>query len=196
MDTQWISNDFMGFLKEPAEVVFSEWTPWEMRRSIGYARSPGVYLIARFDDQKPSQGSAVHTDKHIVYIGLTGKRSLTSLASRWNAFRRSAFEGKFGHSGGRHYRESELPQTPEGLYVAAYAHHIPLAIMASGSEKVEVSAEWVAKMEEIAQAKRAAGKDPELETELNTSWRMYIERRCIFEYALANGGRLPVCNKE
>ena len=190
MSIDWIPDYLKGQLEEPVGIEFSEWTPWEERNSIPYSKYPGVYLIARFDRDKPPFGPAAHTDNHVIYVGVTGTRSFKTLRSRWNAFQRSALQGKSSHAGGNSYRKSELPQTSEGLYVAAYAQEMPLNRMDTGNVTVTMSTH---RLRELLDG---IGYDPALANHLNCAWRLYMERRCLFEYVLANNGKLPLCNKE
>ena len=201
MRIDWISENLKGYLEEPVEVEFSEWTPWDRRNSISNIGYPGVYLIARFNNDEPPNGPAIHIVDHVIYIGVTGVRPHQDskreyklyfkdigLRSRWKKFHRSAFEGKKEHAGGISYRRSGLPETSEGLYVAAYAHSRPLIPFSNERVKVDIGY-----LEEL---KRKVGGDPALGNHLNRAWRLYVERRCLFEYALASNGKLPLCNKE
>ena len=201
MSIDWISDNLKGYLEEPVEIEFSEWTPWEMRNSIPNSTYPGVYLIGRFDNDEPPNRPAIRTVGHVIYIGVTGvrphkdfngdfKRYFKDIAlrNRWKEFHVSAFEGKNEHAGGISYRNSDLPQTSEGLYVAAYAHSRPLRRLTK--ERVDVDPEYLEKL------MRIVGEALELTDPLNRALRLYVERRCLFEYALANNGKLPLCNKE
>ena len=190
MTLNWISDHLKKYLKDPEILEFSEWTPWEERNVIPNINCPGVYLIARFDNDELPVGPAEHMESRIAYIGMTGTRSYKTLRNRWNAFQRSAFQGKSAHAGGNSYRKSKLPQTSEGLFVAAYAHIRPLNRLVTGNEVITVDAQ---KLQDLLDK---IGYDPALGNPLNCAWRLYVERRCLFEYALANNGKLPLCNKE
>ena len=170
-------------MERPVEVEFSEWTPWVRRNSIPNRRSPGIYLIAIFDASNPPNAPAVHTEGRIIYIGMTGTRSFKTLRNRWRAFHRSVFEGKCEHAGCISYRNRKSPPTSEGLYVAAFPHVRPLIQLKEGEQMVEVSVKY---LEEL---KRIVREDPALSDPLNCAWRLYVERRCLFEYALANTGQ-------
>ena len=194
MRIDWISENLKGYLEEPVEVEFSKWIPWERRDLISDSTYPGVYLIARFDSDEPPDGPAIHMDAHIVYIGMTGTRSFQTMKNRLSAFHRSVFEGKSAHAGGNSYRNSELSQTTEGLYVAAFAHTRPLKLSVKRKAKVEVSREYLEQLKR--QVDKKAVENAELGDVTNCAWRLYVERRCLFEFALANNGKLPLCNKE
>jgi hypothetical protein len=90
---------------EKAPVVpieFSRWVRWRDRNNLPERNRCGVYLLARFPNTLPvATEQADPFADHVIYIG----ESCTSLAHRWRQFHRSAFEGKFGHSGGATYRE-------------------------------------------------------------------------------------------
>jgi len=96
------------------EIKFSHWTRWAKRTSLKGIRSPGVYILAHFD--VASAGRASPQAEQIVYIGETCNNSLRG---RWQQFNRSAFEGKFGHSGGRTYRQVFGGQG-DNLYITAF----------------------------------------------------------------------------
>jgi len=96
------------------EIIFSHWTRWIERTSLKGIRSPGVYLLTHFD--VAPAGRANPRAEQIVYIGETCNNSLMR---RWRQFNRSAFEGKFGHSGGRTYRQVFGGQG-DSLYIAAF----------------------------------------------------------------------------
>jgi hypothetical protein len=74
---------------------FTPWHPWARRKdgSINLGL-PGVYLLAEFD-RRPTLGTPALSRK-IFYIGET----CSTLHRRLYSFQRSAFENKFGHSGG------------------------------------------------------------------------------------------------
>ncbi len=99
---------------EDSEIIFSHWTRWTERTLLKGIHSPGVYLLAHFDVEPAGQANP--RAKQIVYIGETCK----NLMRRWRQFNRSAFEGKFGHSGGRTYRRV-FDDQGDNLYVAAFA---------------------------------------------------------------------------
>jgi len=88
-------------MKKIPRVSFSEWVQWSERTKLARIDESGVYVLARF--KKPPMGKVNPLSKEIVYIGETCD---TSLRGRWNQFNRSAFEGKFGHSGGTTYRST------------------------------------------------------------------------------------------
>lgn len=101
-------------------VAFSHWIPWKDRKSAPGIGFPGVYALARFPEDAPD-GPADPFVNAVVYIGETCK----SLKERWYQFERSAFEGKFGHSGGATYREIHWTEIEAGdrgncLYVSAF----------------------------------------------------------------------------
>ena len=92
---------------------FQRWTLWCDRIDIKGAASPGVYLLAQYTSSVPKIVDPLNPE--IVYVGETSGQTLRS---RWNQFNRSAFDGKFGHSGGRNYREI-IRRNSRSLYVAA-----------------------------------------------------------------------------
>ena len=96
------------------EIIFSHWTQWADRTSLNGIYYPGVYLLAHF--YAAPAGRANPQAKEIIYIGETCNNSLTG---RWRQFHRSAFEGKYGHSGGTTYRQVFSGQG-DNLYVAAF----------------------------------------------------------------------------
>ena len=98
---------------EMPPISFSEWLLWGERTKIGGADSPGVYILAKFDERP--EGEADPKDGRIVYIGETCDNSLKG---RWHQFDRSAFRSKDGHSGGWSYSET-FKDAGEDLFVAA-----------------------------------------------------------------------------
>ena len=95
-------------------VSFSEWVRWQERTGVDGIQAPGVYVLARF--VTPTPGEADPLAREVVYIGETSARTLRE---RWNEFSRSAFEGKFEHSGGRTYL-AEYGDDGSSLFVAAF----------------------------------------------------------------------------
>ena len=98
---------------QDADVVFSHWVRWADRRSLAGIEFPGVYVLAQFPTGAPD-GQANPLAHELVYIGETCK----SLKARWFQFDLSAFQGKFGHSGGATYRRLVKDQGQD-LFVAA-----------------------------------------------------------------------------
>jgi len=96
------------------EIIFSHWVPWADRTSLKGINYPGVYLLAHFDATPTARANP--QAKEIIYIGETCDNSLMG---RWRQFHRSAFEGKYGHSGGATYRQVFGGQG-DNLYVAAF----------------------------------------------------------------------------
>lgn len=76
-------------------VVFSPWHPWAERFSIEGMDAAGVYTLACFEKGPPPNLDVL--DGQVVYIGETCDNDL---AGRLSQFHRSAFLGKYGHSGG------------------------------------------------------------------------------------------------
>ena len=108
-------------MKLPA-IRFSNWISCDQDDPMrDFKGLPGVYLLAHF--RKPPRGRANPRAQEIVYIGET----CNSLRSRWNQFRRSAFESKGGHGGGDTYRKkfgpvrSQLLKYSQRLYIAVFA---------------------------------------------------------------------------
>jgi hypothetical protein len=89
---------------------FSPWVRWCDRNKpnkLTDTDKPGVYLLAKFPDTFPDPAEpADPLADQVIYIGET----CTSLTRRWSMFERSAFQGKFGHSGGATYRETYCDQ--------------------------------------------------------------------------------------
>ena len=94
-------------------VIFSPWFHWDERSHMSNINQPGVYLLAHFET--PDPGNANPQAKEIIYIGET----CTRLSKRWRQFHRSAFEGKWGHSGGRSYWKTFGKEDRHRLYVAS-----------------------------------------------------------------------------
>jgi len=88
--------------------------PWADRKRIDGRTKPAVYILARFEH--PPSGTACPLTEEIIYFGETCSQTLSA---RWNQFNRSAFQGKFAHSGGWTYRE-EFGDDGHTLYVAAW----------------------------------------------------------------------------
>jgi hypothetical protein len=99
---------------ESPKIRFSKWVKWDNREVLEDSDYPGVYLLAHFDIM-PNEPADPITEQ-IIYIGETCNQNLQK---RWYQFNRSAFEGKFGHSGGATYR-GKFGDRGETLYVAAY----------------------------------------------------------------------------
>ncbi len=95
------------------EIAFTPWVQWSSRKSLEGGKSPGVYLLAHFDSV-PTGGAELNA-REIIYIGETCNNSLIG---RWRQFHRSAFQGKYGHSGGKTYRQ-EFGDEGQNLYVSA-----------------------------------------------------------------------------
>ncbi len=92
---------------------FCRWTRWADRNTITRTDAPGVYILGRFHESPPSKVNPL--DRRVIYIGETAQQNLHG---RWRQFERSAFQGNFGHSGGRTYRD-RVAKTPRYLYVSA-----------------------------------------------------------------------------
>ena len=96
-------------------IKLSPWKPWNQRDSIRNSDEyPGVYLLARFPDGPPRKVNMLSED--IVYVGETVDQTL---CARWYQFNRSAFQNKFGHSGGKTYR-SIIGGSSRSLFVSAF----------------------------------------------------------------------------
>ena len=94
------------------DIVFTKWFRWSERNSIENSDLPGVYILAKF--RSVPRGRANMKDEKIIYFGETCR----PLKTRWNDFNRSAFQSKFGHSGGSTYKEI-FNDMGKNLYVAA-----------------------------------------------------------------------------
>ena len=93
---------------------FKPWQKWSDRKALKEElKLPGVYLLAEFS-RRPTLGKPALSRK-IFYIGET----CGTLHHRLYSFHRSAFEDKFGHSGGATYFNARACQPdPERLYVS------------------------------------------------------------------------------
>ncbi len=87
-------------IKTISDLRFGQWTFWRDRGEIQGLRHPGIYILAIFKHGAPKVVDPLASE--VVYVGETSGQDLRS---RWNQFHRSAFEGKFGHSGGTNYRK-------------------------------------------------------------------------------------------
>jgi len=95
-------------------ILFTHWVKWKDREQLNKIKLPGVYLLARFDNNAPL-GPASPLKEQVIYIGET---CANSLLGRWRQFNRSAFHGRKGHSGGVTYRQV-FGDKGNNLYVAA-----------------------------------------------------------------------------
>ncbi len=96
-------------------IQFSVWKAWSKRDSIkNSGKYPGIYLLAQFPDGPPRKVNI--SSKNIVYVGETVGQTLQG---RWYQFDRSAFRGKFGHSGGKTYRII-IGRSSRSLFVSAF----------------------------------------------------------------------------
>lgn len=81
---------------------------------------PGVYMLARFL-RRPSLGRPA-LSKKIIYIGETCK----TLKHRLYNFNRSAFQKKFGHSGGNTFSKiAKAQRDPANLYISVMPVDLP-----------------------------------------------------------------------
>lgn len=98
--------------------AFKRWTRWTDRFGIDGCNQPGVYLLGRFESTPPEMVDPI--SQPVIYIGETCNQTL---AKRWYQFGRSAFERKFGHSGGSTFSDQFCGSTtidpPVWLYIAA-----------------------------------------------------------------------------
>lgn len=98
---------------------FSPWHPWGDRTALAM-NLPGVYLLARFL-RRPGLDKPRLSPK-IIYIGETCK----TLKHRLYNFNRSAFEGKFGHSGGHTFSKlTKARKDPAHLYISVMPVDLP-----------------------------------------------------------------------
>ena len=106
---------------ELPSIEFTPWTPWPNREGLFCAAHSGVYALLK-SETVPMPGPADSLAHEVVYIGETGGR----LDYRWWAFAKSAFEAKFGHSGGWNYRD-KFGDNDNGqrLFVAAMSIDLP-----------------------------------------------------------------------
>jgi hypothetical protein len=97
------------------DLVFSDWYPWDDRKSIKNSKYPGIYMIAISD--KDLSGEQPQYEE-VSYIGMTNSHK--GLQGRWYQFYQSV-RGKSGHSGGNTvYKELGHYDTwPETLFVCA-----------------------------------------------------------------------------
>ena len=100
-------------VKAPSH-TFSVWERWADRTKLADLDYPGVYLLADF--HTAPLGPANYTDKHIIYVGETTKRTL---GTRLDDFHRAAFKGNSGrHSGGVTFTKKYGKSHRTRLYVA------------------------------------------------------------------------------
>lgn len=98
---------------------FSPWHPWNDRTALAMDL-PGVYMLARFL-RRPSLDRPALSQK-VLYIGETCK----TLKHRLYNFNRSAFEDKFGHSGGNTFSKlAKAQRDPTHLYISVMPVDLP-----------------------------------------------------------------------
>lgn len=95
-------------------IQFSPWISWGDRNAFVGAGNPGVYLLAHFVEPPPGQADPL--DQNIVYIGETHRQILQR---RWQAFNRSAMNGRPSHAGGETYH-ALFNEVRADLHVAAF----------------------------------------------------------------------------
>lgn len=98
--------------------TFRRWVPWSDRCTSKDCDRAGIYLLRRFDVEPPAKVDPLETE--LIYIGVSCDRTLTK---RWDEFNRSAYERKFGHSGGSTFNKlfcgNEVRQPHLWLHVAS-----------------------------------------------------------------------------
>jgi len=99
--------------KNLPKVKFSKWYKWRERKNIVDIDYPGVYMLAKLTKVPAGKANQLHKD--IIYFGET----CTTLKKRINAFHRSAYNSKKGHSAGHTYRDSDIYEDKgNNLYVS------------------------------------------------------------------------------
>lgn len=101
---------------------FTPWHPWANLKDGTIDLSlPGVYLLAEFD-RRPTLGKPALSRK-IFYVGET----CSTLQRRLYSFQRSAFDNKFGHSGGAtFFKARDSKPDLNRLYISAMPVDRPL----------------------------------------------------------------------
>ncbi|MCX6996138.1 MAG: hypothetical protein NTV49_03410 [Kiritimatiellaeota bacterium] len=96
---------------------FSEWMRWPTHWQHSGIRNPGVYLLARFENDAPTEVDAL--DPRVLYVGETCNQTLET---RLYQFSRSAFRRKTGHSGGwtfcDRFNRGKPADPPDWLFVS------------------------------------------------------------------------------
>ena len=97
---------------------FSEWMRWADSTRHNCINHPGVYLLGKFEVLPPLPTCCL--DKNVIYVGETVDQSLEK---RLYQFARSAFQRKYGHSGGWTFSDDflsgvEQDHAPPWLFVA------------------------------------------------------------------------------
>ncbi|MBM3924629.1 MAG: hypothetical protein FJ320_01365 [SAR202 cluster bacterium] len=169
-------------------IEFSQWFPWQNRKSVPGSNVGGVYLIARFPSGQIPNGPANPLEENVLNIGESGgptrdgERSFRCLVERWDQWDKAARTGRKGyHRGGRRFFESGFPPPPHNLFVAALQFTMPSA--------EEVNA--------YAQESGLEGIDiPHALVAIRFGhWFLEVERDLLISYHNAHA-RLPHCNKE
>ena len=161
------------------DVCFTPWVSWVNRNSLPDKGKPGVYLIARFEQQPPLE-PADPFEKRIVYIG---ESSGGRFQSRWRSFERSAFKNKGRHRGGKRYKE-RFGGDSSILYVSTLSDE--------GLVKAFLGLATCALLDINASSAKVDITD-ELLREIDDLLVKYMERRLILLYSVAHGHR-PACN--
>jgi hypothetical protein len=185
-----VSHVDSGLSTLPA-IQFSNWHHWRHRDRVQENRLPGVYLLARFTDNRVPPQGADPLAEDIVYIGETS----ASLAARWRQFHRDAFEGIPSHAGGANYRNTRYPMPWRALHVAALTSS-PLHWRAWAGLSEDRLTQLGVSRDESEELKRGIEYGPAWKKgDLNRAWIKYVERKLILDFVL-KWGRLPRCNKE
>ena len=122
------------------EFPFDGWTALGSNKSPNLPAHRGIYMLAKYDGEPPIVVDAC--DEAIIYIGETSSQTID--IRLWQ-FKRSALEGKNGHSGGWKFRKELMGNQngtcPSWLYVAT----MPVTI---DNDEPRSSA-WIRRIERI-----------------------------------------------
>ena len=175
-------------------IEFSDWFRQCNRKSIPGKNLPGVYLIARFEDQEPPVGSADALDSSIVYIGETSKKLSDRLRSFSNTVDSIPRNNLGKHPGGLTYLDEFGPNEERAIY---------LSVMPSSHlqwdewDEEQLAAKYsmpIAKIRRLLKGweTEASAKD---KGPKNRAWVKFVERKLLLDFVM-KWDNLPKCNKE
>lgn len=117
---------------------WSRWVPWPDRSLVADRSRPGVYMLAAFRRVVPRGSASIC--QQVLYIGETTKQTLHL---RVRDFAHSAFSGRNAHAGGKtFFREFQLTQPPDWLFIAAFAPEAPSRVLGALIKHVERELIW------------------------------------------------------
>ena len=186
-------------------INFPDWFQWADRGNTPGNEQPGVYLLARFEDQSKPIGNADPLIENVIYIG----QSAQKMINRWKSFDATAFGGrtKKPHKGALLYKDLEYQEPLKTLYVASMVS-VPQNFKSKWDDWVENPgpiADALNKREGIRKVTNAEVQKygnlrrskPTVKEKgpLNQAWVMYVERKLILDFIL-RWDRLPTCNRQ